>query len=178
MRERDNLCVGFDGIRTDDVRVQLPEFAHPPFLRTLIAEEVADGIPACRHRYLTRLSCDHARKRGRHFRAERHLAVPTVGKGVALFIDDLVRGFRTIKIGRLQKAGVICFVAEQLARTRHVLEDVILDELVLRIEIAHSFIRFGRELGHGAIIHSIESPSWRRKGILMMLWFYVSRLLS
>ena len=145
VRHRDDLYIGLDARDSDDICIELPEFAFAPFAYLFVAEEILYGVPACRHRDIARPSGDHAGERRSHFGAKRHLAIRAVAEGVCLFVDDLFGCLRAVEVGRFEYARVVLLVAEEFAHTLHVLVEVALDELIWRIEVADTLIRVGRE---------------------------------
>ena len=73
---------------------------------TFVAEELRDGEPLDRLFVVARVRGDHAGKRGRHFRPQRHGPVAFVREVVEL-ADDFVAAFGGIKFERFEGRAVV-----------------------------------------------------------------------
>ncbi len=91
MRKRDDLGVGLDASRAYDICIELPVFSEAAVLRPLVTKYIRYRIPARWHRDVAMAAGYHAGECRRHLRAQSHLAVAAIGKGVRLLVDDLFR---------------------------------------------------------------------------------------
>ena len=81
-------------------------FAQPAFLLALVAEELWNSEPFDRLFVVARVRGDHAGKRGRHFRPQRHRPVAFVREVVEL-ADDFVAAFGRVKLQRFEGRAVV-----------------------------------------------------------------------
>ena len=158
--DRNYLGIRLNSRDTNDIGVQLPVLPYPAPLRTLIPENIRDGIPAGWKGDLTSSRGYHAGKGRRHFRSQCHLAVSSVGERVRLLIHYLFRGLTAVELGRLQNRSIIFLVTEKLADALHVFKNVFLKELLLGIEIPYTFVALGRKLfisGHSSLLYILRA---------------------
>ena len=146
-RHGEYLNLGCRAVRTEEVDIQLPVFAQASALGTFVAEDVRDGIPTQREAKLAALCRDHPRHGRGHFRAKRYLALPAVGESVGLFVDYLLilRVLAAVELCRLEYRGIVLSIAALLRHLAHCAENIVLDLLVFRIEIADALVGLGGE---------------------------------
>src|SRR3989338_1689161 len=142
MRNCDNFGIRLGVDSADDVRIELPELAQTPALCPIIAEKIADRVPPRGQRDFA-LSCRYHPCEGRsHLGSERYLTVAAVRKSVRLLVDYLFGGLGSIEFCRLEYRCVVFFVPVLLAHPLHVLKEVTLKKLVLRVKIANTLVAF------------------------------------
>ncbi len=145
--ECDDLHIGRDVIRAENVAIELPVFAYAAALGALVAEKIRYRIPTYRESEFFVTAGDESRHRRSHLRSQGHFAIAAIEEGVGLLVDHLfVLGALTlVEFGRFEHRGIVAFEAERLGCATPGVENVALDGHVLGIEIPYSLVRFGRK---------------------------------
>ena len=111
--------------------------AQPTLLRTLVPEQLRDGVPAYRLRKTSGAGSYHAGERRCHLGSECHFPSALIGESVQLS-DDLLTRFPDIEIQWLERRAVVLDEAVPLRDRAPHRHDVLPERHLLRVEVAKS----------------------------------------
>src|SRR3989344_4312540 len=124
------------------VGVKLPVLAQAAALGPLVSEYVRYGVKSQGEAKIAPTRRNHARDCGSHLGAQSNFAPAAVDEGISLVFYYLLifHALGLIKFGRLQDGGVVLHVSDFLDKAPARLAEKIQERVILRIEIAHSFV--------------------------------------
>jgi hypothetical protein len=116
-------------------------FTQPASLSGFVAENIGNRIPAQWKTKLATFSRHHSREGRRHFRTKSNASVATVFEGESLLVNDLCSRFFRIDLSWFQDGGAVLLIAKSFHRLSPNIKNIVLYELILRIEVSNPLIR-------------------------------------
>ena len=115
VRNQDLFSVRLCTSGTEQVDVELPELALATTLWAFIAHVVRDTEPTSRIASLLLACGDHTGNCRCHLGTNSDGSTTAVGKGIGLFVDDLLASLGSVELERLEQWCAVFFVAKALS---------------------------------------------------------------